>query len=127
MHASYGLLLRGDGHGGFTPLRAPASGFFVPGQARDIQRLRTRTGALYIVARNNDRPLFFRARGSRKPLALFGPDDDHPVGATEAVGRRGGRITQDLHGLDIVRIDRRQVGGDDVGRPRRRLDGGLDP
>ncbi len=111
MHASYGLLLRGDGHGGFTPLRAPASGFFVPGQARDIQRLRTRTGALYIVARNNDRPLFFRARGSRKPLALFGPDDDHPVGATDAVGRRGGRITQDLHGLDIVRIDRRQVGG----------------
>lgn len=60
MMASYGLMLRGDGHGQFTPRRATESGFFVPGQARDIQRLRTRRGNLYIVARNNDRPLFFR-------------------------------------------------------------------
>jgi len=110
MHASYGQFLRGDGHGGFTPLRAPASGFFVPGQARDIQRLRTRAGTLYIVARNNDRPLFFRPGSGRKPLVLFGPDDDHAVGTADTVGRRRGRITQDLHGLDIVGIDRRQVG-----------------
>jgi hypothetical protein len=60
MIASYGLLLRGDGRGGFTPVRATDSGFLVPGQARDIQRLRTRRGNLYIVTRNNDRPLFFR-------------------------------------------------------------------
>ena len=60
MTASYGLLLRGDGRGGFSPVRATDSGFLVPGQARDIQRLRTRRGDLYIVARNNDRPLFFR-------------------------------------------------------------------
>ena len=60
MMASYGLLLRGDGHGSFTSVRPQDSGCFVPGQARDIQRLRTRRGDLYIVARNNDRPLFFR-------------------------------------------------------------------
>jgi hypothetical protein len=60
MGASYGLFLRGDGRGGFTPVESAHSGFFVPGQARDIQRLRTRRGNLYIVARNNDRPLFFR-------------------------------------------------------------------
>ena len=42
------------------PVPARESGFFVPGQARDIQRLRTARGDLYIVARNNDRPLFFR-------------------------------------------------------------------
>ena len=65
MTASYGLLLRGDGPGGeggtgFTPVRSSESGFGVPGHARDIQRLRTRRGDLYIVARNNDRPLFFR-------------------------------------------------------------------
>ncbi len=111
MHASYGQFLRGDGHGGFTPLGAAASGFFVPGQARDIQRLRTRTAALYIVARNNDRPLFFRAGSSRNSLVLFGPDDDHTVGAADAVGRGDGGITQDLHGLDIVRVDGRQVAG----------------
>jgi len=34
----------------------------VPGEARDIQRLRTIHGDLYVVARNNDRPLFFRPR-----------------------------------------------------------------
>ncbi len=62
MMASYGLLLRGNGRGGFTPLRADQSGFVVPGETRDIQRLRTARGDLYIVARNNDRPLFFRAR-----------------------------------------------------------------
>jgi hypothetical protein len=59
--AGYGLFLRGDGTGGFTPVPAVKSGFVVPGQTRDIQRIRTRTGELYVVARNNDRPLVFRA------------------------------------------------------------------
>jgi enediyne biosynthesis protein E4 len=62
MMASYGLMLRGNGRGGFTPWHADQSGFVVPGESRDIQRLRTARGDLYIVARNNDRPLFFRAR-----------------------------------------------------------------
>jgi hypothetical protein len=61
MSAGYGLYLRGDGKGHFTPVRALDSGFFVPGQARDIQRVRTRNGSIYIVSRNNDRPLIFRA------------------------------------------------------------------
>src|SRR5207248_10116016 len=42
MSASYGLVLRGDGVGRFTPLPAVQSGFTVPGQARDVQRVRTR-------------------------------------------------------------------------------------
>jgi len=62
MMASYGLMMRGDGHGGFMPLTQTQSGFFVPGEARDIQRLRTSHGDVYVVARNNDRPLFFRLR-----------------------------------------------------------------
>ena len=60
MNGSYGLFLRGDGTGGFTAVRTAESGFRVPGEARDIQRLRTRRGDLYAVARNDDRPLFFR-------------------------------------------------------------------
>ena len=35
----------------------------VPFRARDIQRVRTRRGNIYIVSRNNDRPLIFRANG----------------------------------------------------------------
>jgi hypothetical protein len=60
MAASYGLLLRGDGRGNFAAVPRAESGFHVPGQTRDIRRLRTRAGDLYVVARNNDRPLFFR-------------------------------------------------------------------
>jgi len=61
MSASYGVLLRGDGKGQFTPVPAMQSGFLVHGQARDIQPVRTRRGDLYVVTRNNDRALVFRA------------------------------------------------------------------
>ncbi|MFL5637217.1 MAG: VCBS repeat-containing protein [Gemmatimonadaceae bacterium] len=67
MSAGYGVYLRGEGKGRFKPVRALESGFVVAGQARDIQRLRTRTGAIYIVSRNNDRPLVFRATASGAP------------------------------------------------------------
>jgi hypothetical protein len=61
MSASYGLFLRGDGSGMFAPIPTRQSGFLVPGQARDIQRIHTRRSELYVVTRNNDRPLIFRA------------------------------------------------------------------
>jgi hypothetical protein len=77
MSASYGLLLRGDGKGGFIPVPATRSGFMVPAQTRDIQRVRTARGDLYVVARNNDSPLTFRAtKGSA-------------TADTAAAGRRG--------------------------------------
>jgi hypothetical protein len=69
MRAGYGVLLRGDGHGNFTPVGVRQSGFSVPGQARDIKRLRTRTGDIYVVARNNDRPLVFRKTGGARSPA----------------------------------------------------------
>ena len=68
MSASYGLFLHGEGKGRFTPVPTSKSGFFVPGQARDIQRIRTRQGERYVVTRNNDRPLMFRL-SSRAALA----------------------------------------------------------
>lgn len=64
MSASHGLVLRGDGTGSFQPLPAAESGFLVPGQARDIRRIRTARGDLYFVTRNNDRPLIFRPAGT---------------------------------------------------------------
>jgi hypothetical protein len=69
MAASYGLLMRGDGRGAFTPVRAPESGFFVPGLTRDIQRVRTATGPAYFVARNSDRPMVFRSSEPGRRLA----------------------------------------------------------
>ena len=74
-----GLVLRGDPGrcartGGspcapFTPLSAAASGFRVPGQTRDVLRVRTRGGALLVVARNNSRPLLFRPHPRRPAFA----------------------------------------------------------
>ncbi len=66
MNASYGLFLRGDGKGGFTPVPMTKSGFFVPGQARDIERVRSKQADLYVVTRNNDRALVFRNSGGRR-------------------------------------------------------------
>src|SRR5881398_3325526 len=105
MSAGYGLVLRGDGRGQFTPLRAPESGFSVPGQARDIQRVRTRRGDLYVVTRNNDRPLIFRASGGKRALAALGPDDDDPVGTPHAVDGRFGRVLQHLDRRDVAGVD----------------------
>jgi hypothetical protein len=69
MSASYGLFLHGDGGATFTPVRTVESGFLVPGQARDIQRIGRRQGDLYVVTRNNDHPLIFRANPGRRALA----------------------------------------------------------
>ena len=73
LNASYGLFLRGNGKGDFTPVRAAESGFFVPGQTRDIQRVRTARGELFLVARNNDTVLAFRATShAERTVAVTG-------------------------------------------------------
>jgi enediyne biosynthesis protein E4 len=84
MVSSYGLLLRGDGARGFVPVHAAQSGFRVPGQARDIQRVRTASGDRYLVSRNDDRPLLFRQAGTPRRLAAR-PE------AARAAPRRGNR------------------------------------
>jgi hypothetical protein len=73
MRASYGLLLRSDGEGGLTPVEGVESGFVVPGQARDIERVRTRQGVLYVVTRNDDRPLVFEPAHAGTTARTGGP------------------------------------------------------
>lgn len=54
MDASYGLMLRGDGRNGFTPVAPHRSGFKVTGQVRDLVVVETATrGRLILVARND--------------------------------------------------------------------------
>ena len=72
MSASYGTVLLGNGKGTFTPVHAPESGFLVPGQSRDIQRVRTPHGDLFVVARNNDRPLVFRVMPKAPAVVAVG-------------------------------------------------------
>ena len=54
--ASYGLLLHGDGHGGFTPVDMEQSGLAIDGQVRHMALLKRANGdRLIVVARNNDK------------------------------------------------------------------------
>ena len=62
---SYGLVLRGSKSGAFTALPHLTSGFVVPGQSREILRVRSRGGDRFVVARNNDRPLVFKLNPAR--------------------------------------------------------------
>ena len=70
MAASYGLRPSRRRTRAASRRRArPESGFFVPGQTRDIQRVRTAAGERYVVARNNDRPLLFRPTSAALAVA----------------------------------------------------------
>ena len=61
--ALYGLSLRGDGTGGFTPVGLEASGLVIDGEARDLAWLNRPDGDRFIVvARNNDRLQVIRVR-----------------------------------------------------------------
>jgi hypothetical protein len=61
MAAGRGVLLRGDGAGGLAAVPASESGFRVSGAVRGIVRVRTASGVLYVLARNDDRPAVFQS------------------------------------------------------------------
>ena len=55
MDALNGLVMLGDGKGGFQCLEYPKSGFYIPGDARSIQKLRFADGSeLFLVSQNLD-------------------------------------------------------------------------
>jgi hypothetical protein len=64
--ASYGLMLRGDGKGGFTPVDMDRSNLVIDGEVRDIKSLRGANGQrLIVVARNNDKVVILRQGRSK--------------------------------------------------------------
>jgi hypothetical protein len=72
--ASYGLLLKGNGKGGFTPVLPAENGFMLEGEVRKIKPLVTKEDKLLMVARNNMPLQVFRylhnADQVSKPLTL---------------------------------------------------------
>jgi len=59
--ASYGLMLRGDGKGGFTSVDMESSNLVIKGEVRDMKMLRSAGNErLIVVARNNDKLQFIR-------------------------------------------------------------------
>ena len=55
--ASIGLLLEGLGNFDFRPLTVKESGFFVPGDVKDIKKIKMKNGELSILVTNNDGPV----------------------------------------------------------------------
>jgi len=51
--ASYGVVLKGDGRGNFSSLDCRQSGLQVKGAVRDITTIKTKTGQLLLIAKNN--------------------------------------------------------------------------
>ena len=59
--ASFGIVLKGDGQGGFNPVSGDESGMMVKGEIRDIVEVESSQGArLLLWARNNDQVLSYR-------------------------------------------------------------------
>jgi len=54
--ASYGLWLKGDGHGGFIPVAPAVSGLILEGDVRNLQTIRS-AGRRILLAAVNDQPM----------------------------------------------------------------------
>ncbi len=57
-----GLLLKGDGRGGFRPLLFPQSGFLADGNCKSIVRVKGKKNPQYVVSANNAPLLVFQSR-----------------------------------------------------------------
>ena len=59
--SGYGLVLLGNGKGGFSAVEPRRSGFLVPGEGRDIGVITSSGGKkVFLVGRNDDTVLLFR-------------------------------------------------------------------
>ena len=63
--ASNGLLLKGDGLGGFTAVRALDSGLYAPGDVKDMAKIKINGQDHYIVAKNSDYLQFIKLNEQR--------------------------------------------------------------
>jgi hypothetical protein len=61
--ASFGVMLSGNGKGGFTYIPAMTSGFRLNGEVRDIKEVKTPEGNIMVVARSNDSLQVFKVKG----------------------------------------------------------------
>lgn len=51
--AGHGLFLKGNGKGGFTPVSAVKSGFFTPGDVKNMEKIKVKDKNYFLVTKNN--------------------------------------------------------------------------
>jgi hypothetical protein len=64
--ASYGVLLKGDGHGGFSAVGPAASGLILDGDVKDLKVVNSPGGRILMAAVNDGPMQAYRIRGSGK-------------------------------------------------------------
>ncbi len=83
--ACNGLLLRGDGKGGFKPLSMLQSGWFVPGNAKALVKLRGNAGTCLLAAsQNKDKLKLYKVKKEHVAVPL------QPLDATAVINYRNG-------------------------------------
>ncbi len=65
-----GLILLGDGAGGFSPVDAARSGFYVPGDAKALAMLEGANGPLFVATQNRDSVKVFSPVNHNKDLII---------------------------------------------------------
>ena len=74
-----GLVLEGDGKGGFVPLRILESGIFIPGNGKALVKLRDANNQYLVAASQNKGPLKIYKLQSSQSLISFLPGDQYAV------------------------------------------------
>jgi hypothetical protein len=84
-----GLLMTGNGKGGFKPLHASQSGIYIPGDAKGMAHMTLADGRPMVVATQNNGPLLAFAGDVRSNMAYVKPTfQDALLEATYANGRK---------------------------------------
>ncbi len=66
--ASNGLFLKGDGKGGFETVKGSQSGFFAPGDVKDLAKITIKGNNYIIVGKNNDYLQFVKINKNKAAL-----------------------------------------------------------
>jgi hypothetical protein len=70
-----GLMLKGDGKGGFKPLSILQSGIYIPGNGKALVKLRDKNGCIFLAAsQHNDFIKVFKLSTKVKTIAAAGQD-----------------------------------------------------
>ena len=86
-----GLLLKGDGAGGFTPLPILQSGIYIPGDGKALVKLRGASGSYLLAASQNKNVLKLYERRARAQIIIpVGPDD-----VSASIRLKNGRIRKE--------------------------------
>tara|TARA_R110002111_G_scaffold187924_2_gene253437 strand:- start:2184 stop:4409 length:2226 start_codon:yes stop_codon:yes gene_type:complete len=64
----YGLFLKGNNNGSFTPIPASESGFFTPSDVKDLEAIKVKNQNFIIAAKNNDYLQFIKHRTSNEQV-----------------------------------------------------------